>query len=145
MNSGKPRSSSSARNLLIVSSLLALFGQASAAETTNTVESATSRGLALVTRAASNWQKHKTCFSCHHQTLPMLAALEAERAGFPMDKAWLKSQGDTSYKYFADRIEEMDDGDHVPGGAATTAFGFWALNLDQRPADATTTAVVADP
>ena len=32
----------------------------SAADSTNTVESATRRGLVLVTRAASNWQQHKT-------------------------------------------------------------------------------------
>lgn len=55
----------------------------SAAESTNTVESATRRGLVMVTRAASNWQQHKTCFSCHHQTLPMLTAVTAERMGFP--------------------------------------------------------------
>ena len=113
-----------------------------AGETTNTVESATRRGLARVKQAASDWQTHKTCFSCHHQTLPMLAAVEGQRVGFTLDKAWLKSQADTSHEYFADRIEEMDDGDHVPGGAATTAFGFWALSLDQRPADVTTTAMV---
>jgi N-acyl-D-amino-acid deacylase len=98
--------------------------------------------LALVTKAASNWQKHKTCFSCHHQTLPMLAMIEAARAGFPVDAAWLRSQADTTHRYFTDRIEEMDDGDHVPGGAGTTAFGFWALSLDHRPADKTTTAMV---
>ncbi len=101
------------------------------------------RGLALVTRAATNWQKNKTCFSCHHQTLPMLAMVESARAGFAPDAAWLKSQADTTHRYFATRIEEMDGGDHVPGGAATTAFGFWALQLDHRPADATTTAMVA--
>jgi N-acyl-D-amino-acid deacylase len=31
----------------------------------------------------------------------------------------------------------------VPGGAATTAYGFWALSLDQRPADRTTAAMVS--
>ena len=72
----------------------------------------------------------------------MLAAHQAERAGFPLDKAWLKSQADTAHKYFADRIEDMDGGDHVPGGAATTGFGFWALMLDHRPSDETTRAMV---
>lgn len=127
--------------------LLVLFGalccQVSAAGITNTVESATRRGLALVTRAATNWQKNKSCFSCHHQTLPMLAMQQAARAGFPLDRAWLKSQADTTHRYFRDRIDGMDDGDHVPGGAATTAFGFWALSLDERPSDQTTTAMVA--
>lgn len=106
------------------------------------LESATRRGLTRVKQAASDWQTHKTCFSCHHQTLPMLAALEGERAGFALDKAWLKSQADTTHAYFEERIDTMDAGDHVPGGAATTGFGFWALSLDQRLSDQTTTSMV---
>ena len=113
------------------------------AEVSNNVESATRRGLARVKQAASDWQTHKTCFSCHHQTLPMLAAVEAARVGFPLDKAWLKSQSDTTLKYFEDRSDDMDDGDHVPGGAATAGFGFWALRLDQRAPDKTTASMVS--
>ena len=106
------------------------------------IESATRRGLARVTKAASDWQTHRTCFSCHHQTLPMLAALEGAKVGVPIDQAWLKSQADTTHLYFEERIDLMEKGDHVPGGAATTGFGFWALMLDQRPSDATTIAMV---
>ncbi len=127
--------------LRILALALALVVQARAEEP-NDVTSATRRGLARVTQAASDWQTHKTCFSCHHQTLPMLAALEAERAGLPLDRAWLKSQADTTLKYFAERSADMDDGEHVPGGAATTGFGFWALSLDGRPPDHTTTSMV---
>ena len=131
------------KHLLLLVLLGPLCGQLSAAGITNTVESATRRGLTLVARAATNWQKNKSCFSCHHQTVPMLAMQQAARAGFPLDTAWLKSQADTTHRYFSDRIADMDDGDHVPGGAATTAFGFWALSLDERPSDQTTTSMVA--
>lgn len=127
---------------ILVAALCLTGGHSSAAETANPVESATGRGLALVTRAAGNWQKNKTCFSCHHQTLPMLAMTEASRAGFALDKSWLQSQAGMTHTYFAERIEEMDEGDHVPGGAATAAYGLWALSLDQRPPDQTTTSIV---
>lgn len=126
--------------------LLALTGVCSVAfadEAAQTVESATRRGLALVMRAADNWQRNKTCFSCHHQTLPMLAATEAARAGLPLNAAWLKSQAATAHRYFEQRIGNMDAGEHVPGGAATVGYGFWALSLDQRPPDQTTTAMVS--
>jgi N-acyl-D-amino-acid deacylase len=121
---------------------VAIFGSLRADDYMD-VESATRRGLSRLTQAASDWQTHKTCFSCHHQTLPMLAAVEAGRVGFPVDKAWLKSQADTTLAYFEDRIETMDAGEHVPGGAATAGFGFWALQLDQRPSDKTTTSMVS--
>ena len=97
----------------------------------------------MVTRAATNWQKNKTCFSCHHQTLPMLAMTELAQRGIPLDAAWLRAQADTAHRYFEERIEMLDDAEHVPGGAATVGFGFWALALDGRPADQTTTAMVA--
>jgi hypothetical protein len=93
----------------------ALTLSATAQEKLVTVESATRLGLSRVKQAASDWQTHKTCFSCHHQTLPMLAAVEGERAGLALDKAWLKSQADTTLKYFEERIDDMDEGDHVPG------------------------------
>ena len=123
--------------------MIALPFRTSAAETTPGMEDAVSRGLARVTGAATNWQKNKTCFSCHHQTLPMLAMTASARAGLPTDAAWLQSQTDTTHRYFEQRIGEMDEGEHVPGGAATTGFGFWALSLGERPADKTTTAMVA--
>lgn len=107
------------------------------------VRLAVQRGLALVTRAASNWQGNKTCFSCHHQTLPMLAMNEAARAGFPLDFAWRKSQAEFTLEYFEQRIDQMDAGKHLPGGAGTAAYGLWALSLDQHLPDKTTTSIVS--
>lgn len=128
---------------LLFLTALTLGSPSRAVETAGSVESAMRLGLARVKQAASDWQTHKTCFACHHQTLPMLAAVEGERAGIALDKDWLKSQADTTLKYFEERIEDMDEGDHVPGGAATTAFGFWALQLDERLPDRTTAAMVS--
>lgn len=108
------------------------------------LETSIQRGLSLVTTAAGNWPKHKTCFSCHHQTLPMLSVVESARTtGRTSDPAWIKTQADITHAYFNERMDEMNAGDHVPGGATTVGYGFWALNLADRPADKTTTAMVA--
>ncbi|MFN0077310.1 MAG: prenyltransferase/squalene oxidase repeat-containing protein [Prosthecobacter sp.] len=107
------------------------------------METAVQRGLALVTTAASNWPKHKTCFSCHHQTLPMLSVIENSRAGHSIDPVWLKTQSDITHAYFEERIDDMLAGDHVPGGATTVGYGFWVLQMTAQPADDTTTAMVA--
>ncbi len=125
--------------ILIVS---VIFCSSLRADESNDLKSATRRGLARVMQAARDWQSNKTCFSCHHQTLPMLAAIEADKVGFSLDMSWLKSQADTTLAYFEERIDDMDEGEHVPGGAATTGFGFWALALDQRPSDKTTASMV---
>ena len=106
------------------------------------IESAMRRGLALLEKAGPNWRKHKSCFSCHHQTLPILAMVEAARAGVAEDSAWIKAQADFTHKYFEDHIDVMNAGDHVPGGSVTASYGLWALSLADRPADETTTAMV---
>ena len=93
--------------LFLLPLYVAFLGHAQA-EMPNDVESATRRGLARVKQAASDWQDNKTCFSCHHQTLPMLAALEGARVGFPLDKEWLKSQADTTHRFFTRSIKTMD-------------------------------------
>lgn len=100
------------------------------------------KGLALLTQAGRNWQKNKTCFSCHHQTLPMLAIVEATAAGYQVDTAWTKAQTEFTHSYFLDRVEDMKAGKHVPGGSSTVEFGLWALKLDRRPHDEATTAMV---
>ena len=121
------------------SKLLLLVSIAAPAQDLNT---AAQRGIDLVARAAVNWTKHQTCFSCHHQTLPMLAMTEAKRAGFSINPAQMAAQAELTRAYFAARIGDMDDGKHVPGGAGTAGFGLWALILNDRPADKTTTAIV---
>ena len=115
---------------------------AAQAEDDTACREATRRGLAQATQAAVNWQRNKTCFSCHHQTLPMLAMTEAARAGIPLDHAWLQSQADTTHRYFEQRIDHMNAGEHVPGGATTASYGLWALSLANSDRDATTTSIV---
>lgn len=106
------------------------------------VKEAISLGLPLVKKAATNWQNNRSCFSCHHQTLPMLAMLEADRFGFTPDRDWLESQADTTHTYFSERVDDMLAGRHVPGGAATVGYGLWALSLAGRSSDEVTSAMV---
>jgi len=107
------------------------------------VTAATERGLGLLRRAGRNWLKNETCFSCHHQTLPMFAEAEASKGGFETEADLAKSQADRTQVYFRKRIELMNAGRHLPGGSSTAGFGLWALMLQRHPPDATTEAAVA--
>ena len=51
------------------------------------------RGLALVQKAAANYPNHRTCFSCHHQTLPMLAVVAARGWGVAVDAGVARGAG----------------------------------------------------
>src|SRR5882724_824705 len=43
-------------------------------------------GMPLAEKAASNYPEHRKCFSCHHQTLPMLSMVSARHAGNQVDE-----------------------------------------------------------
>jgi N-acyl-D-amino-acid deacylase len=104
---------------------------------------AVKKGLALVLRAGEQFRQQKTCFACHHDTLPMLAATEALRAGLAVDAVWLKGQTDHTRLYFEKRVDDLNAGYALPGGAASAAYGLWALDLGGHAPDATTDAIVS--
>lgn len=136
------RNENTMRASAIFLSVLLFAAPSAAAEPAVDAETAVRRGLERVRKAGTSWQANETCFACHHHTLPLLACRESRRAGFPLDKAWAKSLADHAHAYFAGRADDMDEGVHVPGGAASVGYGLWALSLDDRPADDVTTAMV---
>lgn len=46
-----------------------------------TAREAVERGPRIVQKAAANYPSHRSCFSCHHQTLPIFAMVEAREGG----------------------------------------------------------------
>lgn len=106
------------------------------------IRTAIERGLRLVERSAANYPKHRRCFSCHNQTLPMLAMVAAREAGFAIDEALLKSQTEFTHHNFTKRIDELRRGEGIGGGAMTVGYGLWSLDVVKAVPDETTDAMV---
>lgn len=102
------------------------------------LEDPVARGAALVAQAGNNWLTNKACFSCHHQTLPMFALVEAKAA----PSAWMQRQADFTHTFFQKNVESMNARRHLGGGAFTAGYGLWALRLAEHPASETTAAIV---
>lgn len=100
------------------------------------------RGLAIVQKAAANYPKHRECFSCHHQTLPMLAMTAVRTLGTQIDKPLLKEQAEFTLTSFAGRKEQLLAGTGIGGRAMTVAYGLWALEIADFAPDETTAAMV---
>ncbi len=66
--------------ILLVLLLVGLACRAAEGPSPAELESAILQGVSLIRQAATNYPKHRQCFSCHHQTLPMLALREARSA-----------------------------------------------------------------
>jgi len=59
---------------------------AAQAASTDQVQSAATRAIAVVQRGATGFYKSQDCFSCHDQGLPMLALRMARERGVPVDE-----------------------------------------------------------
>ena len=83
---------------------------------------AAERGLAVVQKAARNYPRHRKCFSCHHQTLPMQAMVVPDRAATSpsrMSTRLLTVEGDVAPVRHEHRIDEVADGQpRLPDHAA---------------------------
>jgi N-acyl-D-amino-acid deacylase len=106
------------------------------------IAKAVSRGLAIVQKAAANYPKHRDCFSCHHQTLPMLAMVSARQHGVKSDTELLPAQAQFTHKSFENSIAALKKGKGVGGRAMTVGYAAWALLLAESKADDTTEALV---
>jgi N-acyl-D-amino-acid deacylase len=106
------------------------------------IAAAVKRGLPLVEKAAENYPTHRKCFSCHHQTLPMLAVVCARQAGLGGNEAILAAQAEFTLASFHGELEDLRAGRGIGGRAMTVTYGLWALALAARPADETTAAMV---
>lgn len=106
------------------------------------VDKAIQSGLAIVQKAAHSYPTHRECFSCHHQTLPLLAMREAEAAGLKFDDDVAKVIEDHTFKSFNSRVEKLNAGKNIGGRANTVSYGLWALELADHEQDETTAAMV---
>src|SRR6266404_1109994 len=115
--------------VLLCGCFLLLINAASAEEKPATRQEAVARGLAIVQKAAANYPKRRECFSCHHQTLPLLAMTSAGAGGEQINKDLLREQGEFTRESFAGRLTNLKEGTGIGGKAMTVAYGLWTLKL----------------
>ncbi len=136
-----PRSLTAA--LLVTVVLCGRAGSAGDELDRGAIKEAVTQGLALVRKAAANYPSHRACFSCHHQTLPMLAVTAASGLGINDDGGLLQEQAEFTLESFRDKRAAMREGKGIGGGAMTVGYALWALELAGRERDETTDAMVA--
>ncbi|CAN5636118.1 terpene cyclase/mutase family protein [soil metagenome] len=131
------------RNILIFFIVVVSAASLEASEpTTEQVREAMERGLAIVQTAADNYPSYRDCFSCHHQTLPVLAMVSARRAGAEIDEDLLEAINEFTADSFRARIENLHKGEGIGGRSMTVGYGLWTFEEAARPADDLTEAMV---
>ena len=100
-------------------------------------------GLRVIEKSAAAYPNQRTCFSCHHQTLPMQAMVVARQHGFTINDALLQSQTKLTRDSFKARVMNLKEGTGIGGRSMTVGFGLWALNLGGGKTDETTSAMIS--
>lgn len=123
---------------LAVGSLLTRCAGAEDALISDTI----ARGIAATQRAAARYPEYRECFSCHHQTLPMLAQRAAQLRSVSIDQEQFAAQLKFTEKSFSKRVERLREGTGIGGEAMTVVYALWAFAVADSPANETSTAMV---
>ncbi len=97
-------------------------------------KAAVQRGLAVLERSAQAYPANQSCFSCHHQSLPLLSMTTAREAGLTVDDDLFKAQRLLTRSSFEKQQTRLANGEHVGGRSATVSYGLWTLKIvDDKP------------
>ena len=121
----------------MITVLLALLAQDE-----GTVRGAVRKAIPLLEKSSAHYVEVKTCFSCHHQAIPILALSTAKSRGFEVDEKNLKAQAKYTWDSLAAGKEKYGQGKGQGGEVGTASYALWTLELSGwKPDD--TTALVA--
>lgn len=106
------------------------------------LRSAIENGLKIVQKGAMNYPSHRKCFSCHHQTLPMLAMKSAREAGFKVDEEIFQQQLNHTRKFFTGKLKNLKSGSGIGGKSMTVSYALWTLDIAENDSDELSSAMV---
>jgi mannose/cellobiose epimerase-like protein (N-acyl-D-glucosamine 2-epimerase family) len=132
----------SGRSMILCEKLLKDLAANPEKKETKNAQPPLERALAVVQKAAANYPKHRQCFSCHHQTMPMLAMVAARNNQRVIDSQLLQDQAKFTHKSFQGELNGLKAGKGIGGKAMTVCYGLWALRLADWKPDEITEAMV---
>jgi N-acyl-D-amino-acid deacylase len=122
------------QRLAVVGMILCSCRVANCQEKSELAQAAVRRGLAVLERSARAYPSNQLCFSCHHQTLPLLSMTTARDAGLTVDEDLFKAQRLLTRNSFEKQQTRLAKGEHVGGRSATVSYGLWAFKIaDGKP------------
>ena len=101
------------------------------------------KGLAILQKGADNYPANRDCFACHHQTMPLLAFVEARKIGHEVNDETYIEQAFFTHNFFKERTEKVAKGQNVGGRGMTAAYALWTFDLDERDSDDVSDALVS--
>jgi N-acyl-D-amino-acid deacylase len=111
------------------------------AEVDPAVKAAVVKSLKRIEQGVTNYPDHRSCFSCHHQAMGVLALKAAQKHGFEVDAQVVKKAVDFSLKTFRNKAT-IAKGNGVGGDSTGAVYVLHMFMAVERPYDDTTAALI---
>ncbi len=108
----------------------------------DSMRKAVQRAIPLIEKSAATYIEERSCFSCHHQALTVMALGRAKLAGFTIQDNIVSEQTKFTLEYFTDRKDRLPKGEGVPGGSYSAGYALAGLAAAREPANETTQGLV---
>jgi hypothetical protein len=123
--------------------MLPLLVLALLAQENDDVRAAVRKAIPLLEQSSAHYIEVKTCFSCHHQAIPVFALRTARSHGFGVDEKNLKAQAKYTWDSLFGGREKYSQGKGQGGEVGTASYALWTLELSGWTPDETTAMVAA--
>jgi ankyrin repeat protein len=109
-----------------------------------TARMAMEKAISQLQPIGPTFNKHTGCISCHHESLPAIAAKLAGARGVPVDATLATHPSQATLEFWKRQRENLMLGQEsgIGGFMENTPYGLWALAEEGVPANVTTDAVV---
>jgi lysophospholipase L1-like esterase len=105
------------------------------------IRSALARALTPLERSLVVYAEKRDCFSCHNQTVPLVALKIARSRGVAINEDAFDAAIALTLNDLESAIELYQKGRGQPGGATRAAYALWALETGNHSADLITATV----
>ncbi len=128
------------RNLFLMI-CVAGWSFANAANEEREMRGAILRALPLLESSARSSAEQRTCFTCHHQAVPVFALQEAQRKGFVINEDNLDHLVQRTAQHLKNGANQYRQGKGQGGASLTAGYALWTLQEANWEPDTTTEAV----
>ena len=109
--------------------------------TQEAIHAAVEKALPLILKSKAEYPESRDCFSCHHQTVPVLAFAMAKERGFAIPADAIKAPVEHTEADLRGSIESYKKGDGQPGGVTRAGYAMLTLEVGSIKPDDVTDAV----
>ncbi|MDE2509384.1 MAG: hypothetical protein KGM43_19455 [Planctomycetota bacterium] len=109
--------------------------------TTEGVRAAISKALPPIVKSVEEYPKHRDCFSCHHQAVPVFALTTARARGFDVKPETIAAAVEHTEADLRTELDAYKKGTGQPGGVTRAGYALFTLEAGGKSPDEVTSAV----